>query len=682
MDISLSTELIDIYREEISERSRRLTEGAVALASAVPDREQISDLIRDAHTIKGSSRVVGLPETGHAALLVEHTWKRIESGDLHPSAGIAEALEQLCTFLPDAAQQEAAGVTLKLRGLTARAEAAVAGTSLLVMPPDPERQATMIAADNSSSLGGLLAEVELAMRTGVSRVDTMDLYQLINQAVEVSLDAEGLSDLALVQMDGADPARLMAAWRGQLRRLAVAVGSLQAMAVNLANAQLSSVTDTFPQFVRYVGRKLGKDVQYESTGEDIELDRQIVEMMHEPLRHLLVNAIDHGVEKPEERVSLGKSATGIVSLSARREGEKVVLVVSDDGRGIDWKAVQDAAIRRGLPADRGDLGSLLFLPGFTTSTTPHDFSGTGEGLTTVSNVLERVNGMITVESVPGLGTSVTIVLPVSLVLQNVVVLADGSNFWGIPEAAVQASIIPSGADVVKTDGVTRARFQSQELPVVSMAAAMGREPIGTEEELLIVSTRSGAVAVAVSEILGKRRVAVKGLGPILGGSRSITGAALLGGGEALVVVDPNYLGEFSRELHDPDSPVYRVLVVDDSAGVRQLISAALAGRGFDVEVAEGAREAILALSSGRRFDCLVVDYAMPRSSGVDLVRTLRAGGVTMPMVMVSGVASVEEQQAAWDAGVDAYLEKGDLRLGSLAATVRTLLDERHEKDST
>jgi CheY-like chemotaxis protein len=208
---------------------------------------------------------------------------------------------------------------------------------------------------------------------------------------------------------------------------------------------------------------------------------------------------------------------------------------------------------------------------------------------------------------------------------------------------------------------------------------MGKEAAGPESELLIVSTRSGPVAVAVAEILGKRRVAVKGLGPILGGSRNITGAALLGGGEALVVVDPNYLGEYSRETQPRGEALYRILVVDDSAGVRQLISAALAGRGFDVEVAEGAREAILALSSGR-FDCLVVDFAMPRSSGVDLVRTLRAGGVSIPMVMVSGVANADEQQAAWDAGVDAYLEKGDLRLGSLAATIRTLLDERLPKD--
>ena len=127
----------------------------------------------------------------------------------------------------------------------------------------------------------------------------------------------------------------------------------------------------------------------------------------------------------------------------------------------------------------------------------------------------------------------------------------------------------------------------------------------------------------------------------------------------LVVVDPNYLGEYSRRAPSRQHQPSRVLVVDDSAGVRQLISASLAGRGFDVEVAEGAREAAAKLSSAK-FDCLVVDYAMPRSNGVDLVRASRAAGVTIPMVMVSGVANAEQQQAAWDAGVNAYLEKNDL----------------------
>ena len=527
VDITLSTELIDIYRQEVAERSRRLARAALTLLERALDPDEITELIRDAHTIKGSSRVVGLSEVASAAAFLEHVWKRHESSDLEVSDEVSKSLEALAAFLPDAAQQEQAGVTSKLRALVARAEAAVAGN--IYVPVTPAQVVTSPAPTQSASLGGLLAEIERSVMSGVSRVDTMDLYQLINQAVEVSLDAEGLSDLALVQLEGADPTKLMAAWRQQLRRMAGAIGNLQSLAVNLANAQLNTVTDTFPQFVRYVGRKLGKEVRFESSGEDIELDRQIVELMREPLRHLLVNAVEHGIEAPEARSAAGKPVTGIVSLNARREGEKVMIVISDDGQGIDWRAVQESAIARGIPADEDDLSSLLFTPGFTTLIEATDFSGSGDGLAAVSDIIERVNGVIQLETVPGLGTTVTIILPISLVLQNVVVLADGPNFWGIPEAAVQASIVPSIADVVETtDGTRRARFQTQELPVVSMAAAMGREPVGGEDDLLIVSTRSGPVAVSAGEVLGKRRVAVKALGPILGGSRSITGAALLG----------------------------------------------------------------------------------------------------------------------------------------------------------
>ena len=149
----------------------------------------------------------------------------------------------------------------------------------------------------------------------------------------------------------------------------------------------------------------------------------------------------------------GKPITGIVSLNARREGARVVIVVSDDGRGIDWKAVQDAAICVAFRPTR-TISPDCYLPQTSPPwTTAHDFSGDGSGLAAVAEIIERVNGIIQLETVPGLGTSVTIILPISLVLQNVVVLADGPHFWGIPEAAVQASIVPSIADVVETTEV-------------------------------------------------------------------------------------------------------------------------------------------------------------------------------------------------------------------------------------
>ena len=202
----------------------------------------------------------------------------------------------------------------------------------------------------------------------------------------------------------------------------------------------------------------------------------------------------------------------------------------------------------------------------------------------------------------------------------------------------------------------------------------GLEEIDEEAdaELLVVNTRFGLVAITVSELIDRRRVAVKNLGPILEGGGQVTGAALLGGGQVLVVLDPNFLGYLARRKPGAAAHRPRILVVDDSAGVRQLLSATLNGAGFEVEVAANAREAMLAMSRGG-FEAMVIDFSMPRSNGVELVRAMRSADIDVPIVMVSGVATQEEKKAAWEAGVDAYLDKFDLRQGVLTSTLRRMI---------
>jgi two-component system chemotaxis sensor kinase CheA len=259
-----------------------------------------------------------------------------------------------------------------------------------------------------------------------------------------------------------------------------------------------------------------------------------------------------------------------------------------------------------------------------------------------------------------------------MVLQNVVVVAEGDQFWGIPETAVEASMPLANAEVTSNRGGREVKFESAAVPCIALSVAVGGDEPVDASEILVVNTRSGLVAVTVSEIIDRRRVAVKNLGPIIEGNGAIKGAALLGGGQVLVVLDPDFLGIVSR--HRPhlvaDKP--RILVVDDSAGVRQLLSATLKGAGFDVDVAGGAREAMLSMTRDD-FSAVVVDYSMPRSNGVELVRAMRAADVRIPIVMVSGVATQEEKDAAWQVGVDAYLDKFDLRQGVLTKTLRRLI---------
>jgi chemotaxis protein histidine kinase CheA len=386
----------------------------------------------------------------------------------------------------------------------------------------------------------------------------------------------------------------------------------------------------------------------------------------------LVNAVDHGIEPSDVRIQAGKPATGVVRVAARVVDERVEVTVSDDGAGVDWGRVAEVAQASGLAITPPDLSPLLFHPGFTTVEVPTEFSGAGEGLPEAAEAVTHVHGAVSIDSEAGKGTTVTLTLPLSMVLQNVVVVAEGDEFWGIPEASVEASMPLANAEMTSSSGGSEVRFESAAIPCLGLAAAIGTEEPADASEILVVNTRSGLVAITVSEIIDRRRVAVKNLGPIIEGNGAIKGAALLGGGQVLVVLDPDFLGMIAR--HRPhlvdDKP--RILVVDDSAGVRQLLSATLSGAGFEVEVASGPREAMLAMTSDA-FSAIVVDYSMPRSNGVELVRAMRAADVRIPIVMVSGVASQEEKDAAWKVGVDAYLDKFDLRQGVLTKTLRRLI---------
>lgn len=662
MDLN-TPELTKIFREEVDERSRRLITGARALSAGELAADSVADLVRDAHTIKGSAGLLGYELIRDAAALLEGLWRKLsEGGSLSPDQVVS--MEALSTRLLPAIDDPGD------RGL----RALVTGQSEPAAEAEEEARPDVVTlrATEVGSLGGLLTSVSESLLGGATRVDTADLYKLINRIVEVALDAEAIADLSLVSIEGADPELFRRSWRAQLARLSESITDIQDQAVSLANVSFFDAVSTFPQFVRYLGRRSGKDVRFELTGHDVQLDRQIVDLVREPLRHLLVNAVDHGIEKPDVRVAQGKAATGVVRVAARVVDDRVEVSVTDDGAGVDWGRVAEVARASGLTVTPPDLSPILFHPGFTTLEEPTEFSGAGDGLPEAAEAAAHVHGAVTLDSETGKGTSVTLTLPLSMVLQNVVVVAEGEQFWGIPEASVEASMPLANAEFITQGNGREVRFESAAVPVLSLSSAVGTEEPSDASEIVVVNTRSGLVAITVSEIIDRRRVAVKNLGPIIEGSGAIKGAALLGGGQVLVVLDPDFLGVVAR--HRPhlvqDRP--RILVVDDSAGVRQLLSATLNGAGFDVEVASGARDAMLAMARSG-FSAMVVDYSMPRSNGVELVRAMRSADVRIPIVMVSGVATQEEKDAAWSVGVDAYLDKFDLRQGVLTKTLRQLI---------
>jgi two-component system, chemotaxis family, sensor kinase CheA len=653
-------ELTRIFREEVDERTHRLVEGARLLSERELATDAVADLVRDAHTIKGSAGLLGYELIRDAAGRLEEMWRSVPEGVDPGTVVTMEALAGRLSSAIDVPDDPELRALLSRLGVETSEGMAETQEVISLRSPDV------------GSLGGLLTSVSESLLGGATRVDTADLYKLINRIVEVALDAEAIADLSLVSIEGADPELFRRTWRSQLARLSDSIVDIQDQAVSLANVSFFEAVSTFPQFVRYLGRRSGKDVRFELTGHDVQLDRQIVDLIREPLRHLLVNAVDHGIETPDVRVSLGKAATGVVRVAARVVDDRIEVSVTDDGAGVDWRRVAEVARDLDITVSGPELTPILFQPGFSTLETATEFSGSGDGLPEAAEAAAHVHGAVSLDSEEGKGTSVTLTLPLSMVLQNVVVVAEGDQFWGIPETAVEASMPLANAEFTTKSNGREVKFESAAVPILALSTAVGVEEPSDVSEVLVVNTRYGMVAVTVSEIIDRRRVAVKNLGPIIEGSGAIKGAALLGGGQVLVVLDPDFLGMVARQRPHLVDEKPRILVVDDSAGVRQLLSATLNGAGFEVEVASGAREAMLAMTRDA-FSAMVVDYSMPRSNGVELVRAMRSADVRIPIVMVSGVATQEEKDAAWAVGVDAYLDKFDLRQGVLTKTLRQLI---------
>ncbi len=551
-------------------------------------------------------------------------------------------------------------------------------------PPESANPPSASLADNPDpqvDLGGLLSSLHDRMVGTTTRVEVQRLYQLINLAVEARLDAGVLRDSLQPERaaDSQDRAGfdVVAAWHRATEGLESALGDVERQALALSSGRLRELTSAFPQLLRFISRRTGKEVRFELVGDDLDIDRQILERLQEPLRHLLVNAVAHGIESAEERLAAGKTPTGNIALRAAVSEHRLRITIEDDGRGIDWAAVTKEGLKRNLlkPGDTHDfaeLSALLYQSGFSTHDVANDLSGDGLGLWAAAQAAEQLNGTLSVESTPGRGTTVNLTLPSSLALQDLLLVEAEGQRWGIPATAVEATMALESVGIEIENNQEMVVYEGEKIPVAAFATVVGLVKAQDATKLVVCSTRRGPVGLTVPAIVGRRQVAVKGIGPMLGGVAHLTGAAMLGGGQVVVIVEPNRLGELVRAKPIELTSRPRVLVVDDSAGVRQLVAAALSSSGFEVVLA-GEADAALGHLEREHYDALVVDYLMPGSDGVELVRDVRRTQSSLRIVMVSGVATDEDKERAWSAGVNAYLDKFDLRQGVLVQTLRSLL---------
>ncbi len=539
---------------------------------------------------------------------------------------------------------------------------------------EPVRSAeTPAAASITADLGGLLGAVESWASVETLPVSAGRMYRLINLVARIRIDLEATDNRIRTVRNSDDLEALESAFGAIL----LAANELEHDAMQLAAVPLSSMTNTLPQLVRFVAKKLNKEVRFEIVGDaEVVVDRQVLDKIADPLRQLVVNCITHGIETADQRQKAGKAPTGSISLSAVVKDRRAELVVSDDGAGIDWDSVRQVALDKGMltaaeAADPSKLNDALFNPGFSTGGMP-DLGGSGKGLSSVSEAAESLFGRVRLDSTPGRGTTVTMTVPTSRALQRVMIFESAGMQWGIPEAVVEEVLPLEGAAVDSSGETSVLEWRGERLPLSPLGELVGATDDQPPKNVLVVSHRVGSVAIAVRNVHGIREVAAKELGPLLAGPSHITGAALLGGGEVVLVLDAAALVSRTRAVPIEDHPGSRVLVVDDSIGARAVVSGALASSGFVTSVASSAAEALEILATNE-IDALVVDFSMPQQDGAQLVAQVRERGITVPVVMLSGVATEDDKTRSKEAGVDVFFDKADFREGALAETLRGML---------
>lgn len=676
-------ELLATFCAEVEERLASLSAGLLQLEGHPAPRQLVASLFRDAHTIKGSARMLGVEPLLRVAHSCEDVLGLVRDGRREPDRALVDELLAACDQM-------------------GRLLATDPPSSNCVNLSTPEVQKSTQNGGKPGPTAGRPAETETV------RVSSAKVYGLLDDVGEAELAVRAL-ELSLgrltsgVAADGAQPApgEVKAGQSDVRTALEEARSRLDRVrdgAMSLAMVPLRRVTAGLPRLVRDVAAAGGKEVALVVDGEDVELDKQVLDAVADSLKHLITNAVDHGCEPAGVRTSAGKPACATVTVRARSAGDHVLIEVSDDGAGIDPERLRESAARKGLPVEPGRELRLLFTPGFSTAATVTATSGRGVGLDVVASAVEALGGAVDVRSEIGAGTTFALTLPVTLGVLHCLLARVGDERYALPVASVVESISLRHLPVHEVGGATVVVRNGATLPLLDLGHALGVPGEAAPAAAVVVRHGDRTLAWAVDRLDGEEHLVVKELGPFLGRRPALLGATIDPDGQVICIVDVRDLShdhgrfdapervhtaaterrpmivEDTRRQAAPAVRRPRVLVVEDSVGVRELERAILEAAGYDVDTAVDGLDGAARLRD-EPADLVLSDVEMPGMDGFTLTRTIRGtrGWEHVPVLIMTSRGSPEDQRAGLDAGANAYLLKCEFDQAELIDTVRRLV---------
>ena len=464
----------------------------------------------------------------------------------------------------------------------------------------------------------------------------------------------------------------------------------------LRQLPLSTVFNLFPRMVRDLARQQGKEINLIIEGGDTKADKRILEEIKDPLLHILRNAVDHGIETPAERASLGKPTTATILLRGYQSGNSIGIEISDDGRGLSLDNIKSTALRRKVCTEaelatmsEEQIHSLIFASGFSTRTEVTELSGRGVGLDVVRANVERLKGSIQVTSTPGNGCKFQVRLNTSLATTNVLIVEIDNTLYAIPLEFIQTMLTISRQDILAIEGSQTITFAGQPTSISWLADLLQLprsrdKPSNNNNNLacIILQIGSDRFGVIVDALIDQQDVVLKPQSKLLKRIPNIAGATILGSGEVCMILNPTDLlhslrkgtwQDVSRQVEQVETK-NKLLLVEDSIIIRTQMQRLLKGAGYDVSVAVDGLEGFNKIQE-EHFDVVVSDVEMPNLNGLELTTKIRQQSqyTHLPIILVTTLASPEDKRRGTEAGANAYLTKGDFDQKLLLDTINQLI---------
>ncbi|WRE99459.1 chemotaxis histidine kinase/response regulator CheAY2 [Helicobacter pylori] len=517
------------------------------------------------------------------------------------------------------------------------------------------------------------------------RVDVRRLDHLMNLIGELVLGKNRLIRIYSDVEERYDGEKFLEELNQVVSSISAVTTDLQLAVMKTRMQPVGKVFNKFPRMVRDLSRELGKSIELIIEGEETELDKSIVEEIGDPLIHIIRNSCDHGIEPLEERRRLNKPETGKVQLSAYNEGNHIVIKISDNGKGLDPVMLKEKAIEKGVISERDAEGmsdreafNLIFKPGFSTAKVVSNVSGRGVGMDVVKTNIEKLNGIIEIDSEVGVGTTQKLKIPLTLAIIQALLVGVQEEYYAIPLSSVLETVRISQDEIYTVDGKSVLRLRDEVLSLVRLSDIFKVDAIlesNSDVYVVIIGLADQKIGVIVDYLIGQEEVVIKSLGYYLKNTRGIAGATVRGDGKITLIVDVGAMMDMAKSIKvnittlmnesestkSKNSPSdYIVLAIDDSSTDRAIIRKCLKPLGITLLEATNGLEGLEMLKNGDKIpDAILVDIEMPKMDGYTFASEVRKYNKfkNLPLIAVTSRVTKTDRMRGVESGMTEYITK-------------------------